>query len=246
MMIPQVDRLTKGRKVALCSIIAIFATFLVAGTTWSRGPGPGGGGGGGGGGGHTSTTGQCTACHGTSLKTIHQESWSTDNTGCYICHPSGHGVRYDYLAGGSSDCLSCHALEPSEEVPVDYHMDMDLKHTSTEAVCLRCHSTGTIGEIPIASLPQVHQGLGEEDHLPLTVVCPSAVPDCYCLECHVNPGRIPTLPDNADCTSCHEPGWYNAKSNECSHEDILKALEEAGIDVGTHALCINCHVPCTE
>jgi predicted CXXCH cytochrome family protein len=247
MMIPQVDRLTKGRKIALCTIMAVFAAFLVAGTTWGRG----GGGDDGGGGGrvHTSTTEQCTACHGSSLTTIHQESWSTSRTGCYICHPTGRRDLYDYLAGASFDCLSCHTLSGT---PVDYHMNMDSKHTSTEAVCMGCHSTGTFAQIPIASLPQVHQGLGEDQHLPLTVDCPGAVPDiehgiyCYCLECHVNPGRIPTLPDNANCTSCHEAGEYNAKLNQCSHEDILKALEEAGIDVTKHTVCINCHVPCTK
>jgi hypothetical protein len=129
---------------------------------------------------------------------------------------------------------------------------MDSRHTSTEAVCMKCHSTGIFAETPIAPLPEVHQGLGEEGHLLLTVDCPSAVSDieddiyCYCLECHVNSVRIPTLPDNADCTSCHEAGGYNAKLNQCFHEDILKALEVAGIDVTTHAVCSTCHIPCTE
>lgn len=237
MMTPQVDSFTKGRKIALCTIIAAFAAFLVVGTTWGKY-----GDGGGGGKAHTSPTGQCTVCHDTNLQTIHQE-------GCSICHTGRSRALYDYLAGASFDCLSCHDLSGT---PVDYHMNMDTKHTSTEAFCMKCHSTGIFAEIPIAPLPEVHEGLGEVDHLPLTVDCLDAVAEieddiyCYCLECHVNPARIETLPANANCTNCHEEGWYNAKLNGCFHEDILKALEEAGIDVNAHTMCTVCHVPCTE
>ncbi len=232
MMIPQVDRLTKGRKIVLCTIIAVFAAFLVAGTTWSRGGGGGGDDGGGGGRVHTSTTGQCAACHGTSLTAIHQESWSTSRTGCYICHPTGRRDLYDYLAGASFNCLSCHALSGT---PVDYHMNMDTKHISveTEAVCMVCHGTGIIPEIPSASLPEVHQGLD------VTIGCPSAVAEieddiyCYCLECHANPGRIPTLPDNANCTSCHEAESYSPPANVCPHDGVT-----------SHEMCTDCHIPC--
>lgn len=238
MIIPQVDRLSKGKLIALCTVVGMFVVFLAIGTTW----------GGGGGKVHTSPTGQCTVCHGTSLTTIHQVSWTypDDRTGCYVCHPSGRRTLYAGLVS-SFDCIKCHTLIG---VPVAYHMDMDTKHTSTEEACMKCHSTGTIAEIPIAPLPEGHQGIGEEVHLPLTVDCPTAVATivddihCYCLECHKNPVRIPTLPDNANCTSCHEAGEYNAKSNQCFHDSVLKALEEAGIDVTSHTTCTICHIKC--
>ncbi len=171
----------KGKKIALCIVIALFTASLVVGTTWSRG-------GGGGGMQHTSPTGECTVCHGTSLTAIHDESWSTDRTGCYICHPTGRRGLYDYLAK-SYDCLSCHT--PSGE-PVAYHMNMDTKHTSTEAFCTQCHLT---------NLPTVHED--QED---------------YCLLCHKNPDI--ELPDNADCTSCHAPESYNPTLNQCVHDGV--------------------------
>lgn len=192
MMTPQVGRLTKVRKIALCSITAVFAVFLVIGTTWGKGGKV-----------HTSSTEECTVCHCSSLTTMHTD-------GCSTCHASSGrrgktGGLYDYLAGATFDCLSCH----TPEVVGAYHMDMDEKHASTEAFCTQCHPT---------DLPQVHEGLD----------------DPYCLACHKNPDRVPTLPDNANCTSCHED--YNPTLNQCIHGD----------DIESHDDCIRCHVKCEE
>lgn len=224
----------KGRKIVLCTIIAVFLLFLVTDTTSARRSSR-----------HTSPTGQCTVCHGTNLQTMHQESWSTDLTDCKICHYSTRrGRLYDDYAGASFNCLSCHT--PSG-LPVDYHMNMDSRHVSTEAACMECHSTGIFAGTPIAPLPDLHQGIGEEGHFPLTVAYNPDVEEIdddifsYCLECHKNPQRIVTLPDNADCTSCHESG-YNAKLNQGFHTAILEALSTAGIAFDIHTLCLNCHL----
>ena len=195
MMTPQVGRLTKVRKIGLCATIAVFAVLFVIGTTWGR-KGPGGGGSGS----HTSSTEECIVCHGSSLTTMHTD-------GCSTCHASSGrrgrtGGLYDYLAGATFDCFTCHT-ESGE--PVAYHMDMDTKHASTEAFCTKCHPT---------DLPQVHEGLS----------------DSYCLACHVNPDI--ELPDNANCTSCHEE--FNPTLNQCIHGD----------DIESHGGCINCHLPC--
>jgi hypothetical protein len=236
MMTLQVERFTKGRKIALCIIIVLFAAFLVVGTTWIVG-GRGGGGDGGDGKQHTSLTGECTVCHGADLKAIHQESWSDDRTGCDICHIPP-GKKDLYIGGASFDCRSCHALEPSED-KVDYHMEMGIKHTPEGTFftenCEICHGTS-------GSLPEVHEGLGLVGHLPLTVDCPVDVADieddiyCYCLECHKNPDRIPVLPDNAECTSCHDDAAsYDPTSNQCHHDNV-----------DSHDDCADCHIQCPE
>ena len=197
-MTPRTDRLSKAGKIGLCTTIAVFAAFLVIGTTWGRG-----GGGGGGGKVHTSSTEQCTVCHGSSLTSMHQEAWSTSRTGCYICHPTGRRGLYAGLPS-TFDCLGCHT---ESGVPADYHMNMVAKHTCTEAFCTQCHMT---------DLPQAHEGLAES----------------RCLACHVDLG-VP-LPDNANCTSCHEVVDYNPTLNQCIHGD----------DIESHGDCINCHLPC--
>lgn len=228
-MRPQVDRLSKVRLIALCTVIGVFAAFLATGTTW------------GGGRAHTSTTGQCIVCHDTvlpsnlsvDLTAIHEVSWIVPiKTGCLICHSSARGGKttlYSYLPR-SFDCIKCHNLSGA---PVDYHMDIDTKHTSAEEACMKCHSTGIFLGSLIASLTLLHQDL------PQTVTCPTAVSTttddiyCYCLECHVNPAIIPTLPDNPNCTSCHEAVKYNATLNQCPHDGIT-----------SHTVCIDCHIKC--
>jgi hypothetical protein len=42
------------------------------------------------------------------------------------------------------------------------------------------------------------------------------------------------LPDNADCTSCHED-YIDPTLNQCVHDDVT-----------SHEECINCHVPCAD
>ena len=223
-MTPHFNRLSKTGKIGLCTTVAVFAAFLVVGTTWGRG----GGGGGGGGKAHPSPTGECTVCHLGDLKDAHPS--------CGTCHiPPGKSLLK--VPGATFACRDCHDNDPSVEL-FDYHANMNTAHTPEGTIfkeaCRTCHGTGV-------TLPEIHAELDQEGHLPVTVDCPDAVKIegddifCYCLECHKNPDRISELPNNAECASCHDDVASYDPTPSCPH------------DIGTsHEMCIDCHVECDK
>jgi hypothetical protein len=159
------------------------------------------------------STAECTDCHKTA-------NYSGTSPVCYSCHQQNFLATTNpshSAAGFSTDCKTCHSLNPGWTPATFNHNVFPLTLGHASVACTSCHIGGNYATTPT---------------------------DCYsCHQADYNNTTNPThqsLSFSTTCTQCHttNPGWKPAKYTQ--HDSQFFPIY-SGRHRGQWTLCTDCH-----
>ena len=210
----------------------------------------------------------CADCHSTNLKKgydyitdTYNTTWSEINVSCEACHgPGSKHLEWAVLPDYAQDDIPNYGLVVKTS---------GIDHTEYVNTCTRCHSRRTslqdfdmhstsIYDHIIPSLPEepswyIDGQILEEDYVYASFMQSRMhMKEVQCNDCHnVHSGKLlygnVGTQYNQLCAQCHVPDIYDTPEHHFHKTEGMEGetlISESGIkmEVGSGALCVNCHM----
>ena len=210
----------------------------------------------------------CADCHSTNLKKgydaktdNYNTTWSEINVSCEACHgPGSQHLEWADLPEYAQEDIPNYGLVVKTS---------GIDHTEYVNNCVRCHSrraslqdfdhhAGSIYDHVIPNLPEdptwyIDGQILEEDYVYASFMQSKMhMKEVQCNDCHnVHSGKLlygnKGTQYNQLCAQCHVPDIYDTPEHHFHKTEGMEGealISESGIkmDVGSGALCVNCHM----